>query len=137
MDADQPAEQPKKPARQTDGVTSYRVGKLVKWRVNIRVEVPGGGLRKQVQKGNFRTKEQAVLFVAHARKEAFEGRWFNQPKSLTVREVWELYRPAGERNDSSNSDKARAEHLLRHLGPLRAGEVGGRRSRPLPGEPPG
>ena len=111
----------KTPPHRTGGISSYRVGKQVRWAINIRVEVPGGGLRKQVRKGNFQTREQAVLFAAKARKEAFEGRWFNQPKSLSVHEVWEMYRPAGERHDSSNSDKARAEHLLRHLGPVKGG----------------
>src|SRR5260370_24912346 len=69
------------------------------------------------------TKEQAVALVAKKKAEAFEGRLFDKLKipTMTVADVWALYEPISKRdNDTWQTDKGRAAHLLRHLGKKRA-----------------
>jgi integrase len=107
--------------RGTGGITSYRVGKVRWWSINVRLALPGGG-SVQYRKRRIPTREQAVVLLAKKRVEAFEGRYFekHRPNLLTVRQAWELYEPVTKRdNDSSDSDEDRAAHLLRHLGDRR------------------
>jgi integrase len=118
-------EDPKMINKRTGGVTSYTIGKQLFFKVNVRLPVPGGGSGVQFRKRKIPTRDAANALVALKRTEAFEGRYFNKQKgvTLTVSEAWDAYKPVSERNDSSASDAGRAAHLLRHLGKRRANRL--------------
>jgi len=72
------------------------------------------------------TREQAMALVAKARAKAFEGRYFDRPKAskLTVANAWNAYQPVSERdNDTWLSEKGRAKHIVRFLGPRVTAEL--------------
>jgi hypothetical protein len=63
--------------------------------------VMADGREVRLRKRRIPTKEQAVAFVAKARADAFEGRYFERlekPK-LTVAEAWTHYEPINKRDN--------------------------------------
>lgn len=99
------------------GVFQYAADGKKWWAVDLRYKRADGSYGRLKQK-RIPTKEQALALEAKARKESFEGRFFDVRKApkLTVLEAWELYKPAGAGNDSAQTDEGRAAHILRHLG---------------------
>ena len=107
------------------GVTKYEAKGRSYWQVDETLVMPDGR-EVRLRKRKVPTKEQAVAFVAKARAEAFEGRYFERlekPK-LTVAQAWGHYEPINRRdNDAWQSEEARARTFVRHLGTLRATEL--------------
>jgi integrase len=107
------------------GVTRYESKGRVFWQVDETLTTPEGR-EVRLRKRKIPTKEQAVAFVAKARAEAFEGRYFERlekPK-LTVAEAWGHYDPINKRdNDAWQSEEGRSRHFTRHLGSLKAMEL--------------
>jgi len=92
------------------------------WQADVWVKLPDRTL-KRIVKRKIPTREMALDFVAKARIEAFEGRYFPERQArartpiLTVAGAWETYEPTGKRdNDSHDTDRGRAAHLIRLLG---------------------
>ncbi len=74
---------------------------------------------RRFRKRRIPTREMAEAMLAKAKTEAFEGRYFDRKEvsSKTVREMWLGYKSISERdNRTHRTEKARAEHLIRHLG---------------------
>src|SRR5260370_32036664 len=100
--------------RRERGVYSYRARGRVLWGIDAYLE---DGFR--FRKLRIPTQRQAVALLAKHRTEAFEGRYFDKPKTarMTVAEAWKFYAPASKvHNSSYGTDIGRAAHLLRHLG---------------------
>jgi integrase len=124
--------------RSTGGIAKYRANGRAWWKVNVWLKQPDGSL-VQFRQRKIPTREQAELLVAKRKADAFEGRYFDKPKAvtLTVAELWGDYEPITKRdNDSWQSDTGRAVHLLRHLGDRRVmtftlGEVDAYRTKRL------
>jgi integrase len=92
--------------------------KCKSWMIDVCVRTQTGSER--VREFGHETREQAEIRLAKIKADAYEGRSFKIEKSstLTVKDLWEKYAPkAEEHNDSWKTDKGRAAHLLRHLGP--------------------
>src|SRR5258708_816563 len=104
--------------QRTGGISSYRVGSAVFWRINARLSLPDAG-SVQYRQRRIPTREHAQALLAKKRAQAFEGRYFDRvhiPK-LRVEDAWALYEPESKRTKRSwKSDKGRAAHLIRHLG---------------------
>ncbi len=84
------------------------------WGVDAYLE-DGFRFRKQ----RIPTQRQAVALLAKHRSDAFEGRYFDKPKTarMTVKEAWDFYRPASKvHNSSHQTDLGRAKHLVRQMG---------------------
>jgi integrase len=103
------------------GIYSYEADGKKWWGIDVRYKKPDGS-DGRIQQRRIPTKEQATSLEAKVKAEAFEGRFFDKRKVLTlsVQEAWELYKPAGQENDSFNTDEGRAKHLIRHLGQKQA-----------------
>jgi integrase len=88
--------------------------------------VTADGREVRLRKRRIPTKEQAVAFVAKARTDAFEGRYFERlekPK-LTVAEAWTHYEPINKRdNEGWQSEEGRSRKIIRHLGKIKAMEL--------------
>ena len=100
------------------GVTKYEVRGKKYWKFDEWVS-GHDGIPRRVRQSKIPTREQAVMLAAKIKADAFEGRFFNRLKApkLTVRQLWEDWKPISERDkDSWSSDVGRANHLLRHLG---------------------
>ncbi|MFC1609708.1 tyrosine-type recombinase/integrase [Myxococcota bacterium] len=106
-------------------VARYKTRNGVRWKVDEWLATPDGKLVR-FRKRNIPTKEQAMALVAKVRAEAFEGRFFERHKEckLTVTQAWNKYEPVTKRdNDAWQTDKGRAEHLIRHLGKAKAAHL--------------
>ena len=100
------------------GVTKYTVGNGTFWKVDEWITIPDGRL-KRIRKFKIPTKEMAVTLLAKWRTDAFEGRFFDRPKTsrLIVRQLWEAYAPISKRDkDSWQSDISKARYLVELLG---------------------
>lgn len=100
------------------GVSKYTNSNGTFWKADDWIKLPDGRM-KRVRKMKIPTKEQAVALLAKWRAEAFEGRFFDRPKTskLTVAQLWEKYAPISKRDkDSWQSDIARARYLTEVLG---------------------
>lgn len=87
------------------------------WMIDACVKTPTGSERVRVF--GITSREQAEAKLAKIKIDAYEGRNFKIERSstLTVKDLWEDYEPVAKRdNDSYQTDKGRAAHLLRHLG---------------------
>jgi len=107
------------------GVIKYESRGRSFWQVDETLVMPDGR-EVRLRKRKIPTKEQAVAFVAKARADAFEGRYFERlekPK-LTVAEAWAHYEPINRRdNDSWQSEEGRARQFIRQLGSVKATEL--------------
>ncbi len=107
------------------GVIKYESRGRGFWQVDETLVMPDGR-EVRLRKRRIPTKEQAVAFVAKARAEAFEGRYFERlekPK-LTVAEAWTHYEPINNRdNEGWQSEEGRSRKLIRHLGQIKAMEL--------------
>ncbi len=107
------------------GVIKYESRGRSFWQVDETLVMPDGR-EVRLRKRRIPTKEQAVAFVAKARAEAFEGRYFERlekPK-LTVAEAWTHYEPINNRdNEGWQSEEGRSRKLIRHLGKIKAMEL--------------
>ena len=107
------------------GVSKYQSNEKTFWMVDEWFPLPNGRLVR-FRKRKIPTREQAMALVAKRRAEAFEGRYFERPKTskLVVEEAWKAYQPISERdNDTANSESGRAKHLVRVLGQRVAAEL--------------
>jgi len=101
----------------TAGIHRYKREGTTYYRVSIRFRGYHGEVRRYRESG-FRTREQAEQAIAKARALALQPPR-RDLKPLSVEEAWCLYSPVAERdNRSFASDKGRAAHLLRHMGPM-------------------
>jgi len=109
--------EPGKEANSAMGVHQYRNGKVSLWKIDTWLK-GRDGVRKRWRKSNIPTRELALALERKAQAEAFEERWFDRPKeiTITVQQVWELYRPVAERKRSWQTESGRAAHFLRLLG---------------------
>ena len=107
------------------GVIKYESRGRSFWQVDETLVTPDGR-EVRLRKRRIPTKEQAVAFVAKARADAFEGRYFERlekPK-LTVAEAWAHYEPINNRdNEGWQSEEGRSKKLIRHLGKIKAMEL--------------
>ena len=107
------------------GVIKYESRGRSFWQVDETLVMPDGR-EVRLRKRKIPTREQAVAFVAKARADAFEGRYFERlekPK-LTVAEAWAHYEPINRRdNDSWQSEEGRARQFIRQLGSVKATEL--------------
>jgi len=107
------------------GVSKYTNSIGTFWMADERVTFPDGSI-KRLRKFKIPTREQAMALAAKWRAEAFEGRFFDRPKTsrLTVRQAWEHYAPISKRDkDSWKSDIARARYLIETLGDRSVGNL--------------
>lgn len=96
----------------------YTVRGKTRWKLDVWVKTQSG--RQRVRERDIPTREQAQARLAKIIADAYEGRAFDVAKAatITVAQAWDLYRPISERdNDSWRSDRSRADHLVRLLGP--------------------
>ena len=107
------------------GVIKYESRGRSFWQVDETLVMPDGR-EVRLRKRRIPTKEQAVAFVAKARADAFEGRYFERlekPK-LTVAEAWAYYEPINNRdNEGWQSEEGRSKKLIRHLGKITVMEL--------------
>jgi integrase len=104
--------------KKTGGVTKYKVGRTILWKVDVWLKLPDQSVIR-FRKRKIPTREQAEVLVAKRRAEAFEGQYFRRVKAipLTVRDAWKAYEPVCEQNHKAVlTEKCRSQHLLRHLG---------------------
>ena len=88
------------------------------WYIDTYLTFPGGVERRK-QKRAIPTRELAVALEAKWKAAAFEGRYFDRRKEckLTVKALWERYRPVSEREHKAHrSAGSHAKPLLRLLG---------------------
>ena len=101
------------------GVEKYTTpGGKTAWMVDLTAKLPNGQ-EVRFRKRKIATKEQAKALEAKTLQEIFDNTYFARRRttSLTVRDLWDQYEPISRRDNSSyNSDRGRAEHVLRHLG---------------------
>jgi integrase len=100
------------------GVIKYTARGKTYWKFDEWVSGPDG-IPQRVRQSKIPTREQAVMLAAKIKAEAFEGRFFNRLKAskLTVRQLWEDWKPISERDkDSWRDDVSRSKRLLEHLG---------------------
>ena len=110
------------------GVMKYAVRGKTYWKLDEWLAGPDG-VPHRVRQSKIPTKEQAVMLAAKLKAEAFEGRFFDRVKApkLTVRQIWEDWKPISERDkDSWRDDVSRSKHLLKHLGNRVAQNLGQR-----------
>lgn len=104
------------------GVKAYKTPQGVFYKADFWVTLPDGR-QERMRKRRIPTREMALAFERKMMTEAFEGRFFERPKtrSLTVAEAWENYEPVMMQNNRDHTTNlARARHLVRHLGKHRA-----------------
>ena len=107
------------------GVIKYESRGRSFWQVDETL-VTADGREVRLRKRRIPTKEQAVAFVAKARADAFEGRYFERLEKLklTVAEAWTDYEPINKRdNEGWQSEEGRSRKLIRHLGKIKAMEL--------------
>jgi len=105
------------------GIKRITKNGVVSWRVDTWLKLVDGRLER-FRESNIPTKEMALALERKKKTEAFEGRHFDKKQSLTVEKAWTKYAPKGERDNRAwATDKARAQHLLRHLGPVNAEQL--------------
>ena len=100
------------------GVIKYAVRGKTYWKIDEWLAGPDG-IPHRVRQSKIPTREQAMALAAKLRADAFEGRFFNRLKvpKLTVRQLWEDWKPISERDkDSWRDDVSRAKPILVHLG---------------------
>jgi len=100
------------------GIRAYDKNGKTFWRIDVWLEFPDGTRRRR-QVSNIPSLAAAKRLRDQLRTEAFEGRYFIQPKmdTLTVEQVWKGYEPISMRDNKSwLTDKGRAAHLIEHLG---------------------
>ena len=79
------------------GVSKYAVRGKTYWKVDEWV-VTTDGIPHRIRKSKIPTREQAMALAAKLRADAFEGRFFDRPKTpkVTVRQLWEDWKPISE-----------------------------------------
>jgi len=102
------------------GVEKYQADGKSWWRVDEWV-VDTDGRPVRFRKKRIPTREQAMAVATKIQAESFEGSFLQRKRvpRCSVAELWVAYEPAGRRDNASwESDRGRAQHLLRHLGAL-------------------
>src|SRR5260370_35768757 len=88
--------------KKTGGVTKYKVGRTILWKVDVWLKLPDQSVIR-FRPPKIPTREQAEALAAKRRAEAFEGRYFRRVKAvpLTVRDAWKAYEPAADPHHKS------------------------------------
>jgi integrase len=100
-------------------IGKYKKNGKTFWKVDETLVLRDGRVRR-FRTRCIPTREQAVALAAKVKAAAFEGRFFERPKTptITVDGLWKLYESVSKREVRSHKDDVwRARHLNRHLGP--------------------